>query len=194
MEVQNYYVQRLSGYRWKGIGPKWPVGRAASDATAPDWKRLYDRAVQVIEAFDVVFIVEEMDRHETIRAGAMHLGIRDFSEHDASKDLGHERVRRYTRGPVPTLNLTAAEEATLAEWNAWDTKLFSAAKARATREAGSVLAKSTAEAPSSRDCAFDIGDKWGEPLERQRQKMSCTKRRSVDPLRQRKLPPVLAAL
>jgi len=42
--------------------------------------------------------------------------------------LGHERLPRYTRGPAPKLDLSAAELATLAEWNTWDTKLFEAVK------------------------------------------------------------------
>jgi hypothetical protein len=37
-------------------------------------------------------------------------------------------VARYTRGPAPKLNLTAAEVQLLHEWNAWDTKLFDAVK------------------------------------------------------------------
>jgi hypothetical protein len=37
-------------------------------------------------------------------------------------------VARYTRGPAPKLNLTAAELQLLHEWNAWDTKLFDAVK------------------------------------------------------------------
>jgi len=178
MEVQNYYVQRLSGYRWKGLGPSWPRGRADGDESAPDWRRLFERALAVLESFDVVFIVEEMDRRETLRAGAMQLGLRDFAER---ADLGHERVRRYTRGPVPVLNLTATEEATLAEWNAWDTKLFAAARARAAADAESLaVLTSPGVAPSANNCAGDMRSKWGEPLERQRQKLTCRRRQAGD--------------
>ena len=47
MEVQNYYVQRFSGYRWKGVGPPWPDGRSTRDPSAPNWPQLYARALEV---------------------------------------------------------------------------------------------------------------------------------------------------
>jgi len=53
-QVQNYYVQRFSGYRWWGKGPTWPNERVETDPTAPDWSRLYKRALEVLLQFDVV--------------------------------------------------------------------------------------------------------------------------------------------
>ena len=209
MEVQNYYVQRLSGYRWKGLGPQWPHGTAGDDPSAPNWESLFHRAVDVMMQFDVVFIVEEMKSHEVMAAGASQMGIHRWvvslsppsfyvekfdvgfcyfvvSSTDVH-DLGHENVPRYTRGPVPTLNLSIAEETTLREWNSWDTKLFEAAKAKAHADASATKTKThaaqlgalsesnaAAAAPSLDSCARELGLKWGEPIERQRSRgISC---------------------
>ena len=231
MECQNYYVQRLSGYRWKGAGPKWPEGRSGADPTAPDWAGLYARALAVLQAFDVVFIVEEMDHHETMRRAAAQMGILALggtgnrtaaaSGGGGVAELGHDRLPRYTRGPAPKLALTADEEAALVEWNSWDTKLFEAAKARAAAEHQSrrfsgiegappprvpapssfglrrclpygsspaVTRPSSAPSPFRRagrgeelpsvpasHCVADIASKWGEPIERLRARLPCSK-------------------
>jgi|AntAceMinimDraft_5_1070358.scaffolds.fasta_scaffold118983_1 hypothetical protein len=55
MEVQNYYVQRFSGYRWKGHGPSWPNGELSTqDPSAPNWAQLYTRALEVRQRFSRV--------------------------------------------------------------------------------------------------------------------------------------------
>ena len=60
MEVQNYYVQRFSGYRWKGLGPDWSKGESSEhDPSAPNWAQLFDRAVEVqilVKCYQLVFI------------------------------------------------------------------------------------------------------------------------------------------
>jgi len=161
MEVQNYYVQRLSGYRWKGHGPSWDERGVGPTSDYPDWEALFHRALKVMNSFDVVFLVDEFHTPGTLEMGAAQMGIPTPSRHRLShntssgsdntrastgshqaavsptvKDVyyagfGHARVARYTKGRAPGFNLSRVDEATLKAWNYWDTKLFEAAKERA---------------------------------------------------------------
>jgi hypothetical protein len=70
MEVQNYYTQRLSGVRWRGKGPSWPEGRSDNDRTAPDWSKLYERALVSLRNQDWIFIMESFDNSTQMAHGA----------------------------------------------------------------------------------------------------------------------------
>lgn len=92
-EVQNYYIQRFSGYRWRGGGPVWtPKERSALNgagtpkegaaaagsmplAMIPDWEVLYHRALRVMLQFDVVFVTEELSEQSTLEYGAALMGV-----------------------------------------------------------------------------------------------------------------------
>jgi hypothetical protein len=202
MEVQNYYVQRLSGYRWHGAGPKWPTGLAKEDKTAPQWDALYKRAISVLQKMDIVFVMDFFPELGLGHSRPRSLGVR------ASDKPGHKII------------ITPAELDTLKEWNQWDSLLYAEARKIAVTQLsafglGNYNTKVNASSHSGRtvvgaqimldsmllegksdnandiekkvytsllsksSCARDITSKWGEPIARLKGKVNCRNLRQV---------------
>ena len=72
LDVQNYYIQVLSGHRWQR-----PVARSAANASFDnvEWRADYEKAAAILGAFDVVLVMEWLHCREQSEWLQQRLGL-----------------------------------------------------------------------------------------------------------------------
>jgi hypothetical protein len=119
LDVQNYYIQVLSGHRWQR-----PVARSAANASFDnaEWRADYEKAAAILGAFDVVLVMEWLHCREQSEWLQQRLGL--------SEAISQARqLNRRTINPARLYaKVNASDLELLYQLNEWDLRLYDHAR------------------------------------------------------------------